>query len=226
MQQGKHDVLSTYQTVNELQVPRALAVAVAQSVFSTSFTLALSGHGDEVKSTIETAVKGGDINSEGELIASKLEDLVLVITVHEVGPGTDVLATLVVRDELQGERIAARGDTIGTLVVGNTFDDAVRGAGVVIRAGRGVPLVAGVAVGVVIRDMEPAPVGIQDNGRFYVRAAFATSSCTFLPGKRRMCLLLLGTRGLRLGKPDEQRRREGGVNHFSLAMINKTLNND
>ena len=174
MQQGKHDVLSTYQTVNELQVPGALAVTISSAVFSTSFTLALSGHGDEVKSTIETAVKGGDINSEGELIASKLEDLVLVITVHEVGPGTDVLATLVVRDELQGERIAARGDTIGTLVVGNTFDDTVLGAGLVIRARRGVPLVAGVAVGVVVRDVDPAPVGIQDDRSLHVRAAPAS----------------------------------------------------
>jgi len=105
--------------VDELDVVGALRIAVTGSVLGTGLVVALvhatiSGHLDEVQSTVQTARQLGNIDVEGELLADKVEHLVLGVGLHQVGTGTDVVTVRALGDELQGQGIAARGDTVGT----------------------------------------------------------------------------------------------------------------
>lgn len=134
----------------ELEVTGALGVAVTGTVLGTGLVVGLAalatvrGHGDEVESRVQTALDGGQVDIEGELVAHQGEHLVLLFAAHEVGTGTDVGAVLVLGDKVQGEGIAAGGDTVGGAVVG-TLDSAVLGA--VVAAGADVgPGIAVVAV--------------------------------------------------------------------------------
>lgn len=94
-------------------------------------------------------------------------------------------------DELEGKSVAAGGDPVGACGVPMSASSPMRCAcashtgvisaieGAVLRARRrvgaqrGVPLVAGVAVVAAVHGMEPAPVGVEDNGMVLGRTALS-----------------------------------------------------
>jgi hypothetical protein len=92
------------------------------SVLGTSLVVALAdatvgGHLDEVESTVQTAGKVGDINIEGKLLVDQVKHLVLGVGLHKVGTGSNVAGVLALGDKLEGQGIAASGDTVGTWTV-------------------------------------------------------------------------------------------------------------
>jgi hypothetical protein len=134
----------------ELEVTGALRVTVSGTVLGTSSVGGLRadttvlGHGDEVQSGVETALDGGQIHVEGELVADEVEGLVAGLVLEEVHTGTDVGAVLVLGHELEVKSVTAGGGTVGALVV-DTLDSAVLSAVLVAGADAG-PLVAVIAV--------------------------------------------------------------------------------
>lgn len=83
-------------TIDELQVARALCITVAGAVFGASLVgrvLRLATifiHGDEVQGTIQATAELGQVNIKGELVAQKLERLVLIDAIHQVKTGANV----------------------------------------------------------------------------------------------------------------------------------------
>lgn len=217
----------TYLTVDELEVTRALGITVTSTVLSTSLVVlvfrqtAISVHGDEVQSAIQAAGKAGNIHVKGKLLVQQLEHLVGVVVLHEIQAGTDVGAG----HKAQGQGIARSSGTVGASVVG-TIESAVSSASGIVGAKSGIPLfiqirmvsygesrarddkayrVTSVAVGVAVNRVNPAPIGIHDNGAALIRAARGGA---LLPGKSRMglCLLcasLLGTNTCHQGREKE-----------------------
>jgi len=143
--------MSTYHTVDELDVAWALRVAVASSVLGTGLVGWESGettigvHLGEVKGAVQTAGKVGNVDVKGKLLIEKLEHLIGRLAGHQVNAGTDVLLGGI-RDEFEGECVTASGDTVGARVV-CTVESAVLRASSTIGTKRAVPGVAGVAVG-------------------------------------------------------------------------------
>ena len=180
-----------YLTVDELDILGALRIAVTGTELRTSLVgrelreTTILSHLDEVKSTVKTAGKVGHVDVEGELLVQELEHLVVGSVLHQVDTGADVGAG----DELEGERIAASGDTVGASVV-STVNSAVLSASGGIRADAGIPSVAGVAVGVARGGVEPAPVSVEHDSSVQGRAA---GSGTLLRGELRVVLSCLGT---------------------------------
>ena len=140
-----------------------------------------------------------DVDVKGELLVEEIEVLIGGIILHEVGPRTDVLAVGIVGDELEGECIAAGGDTIGTAVVG-AVESAILHAGRRVGAESRVPGVSGVAVGVPRGGMDPAPVGIEDD--LAVDSGTPTSLLACLPGESRVGLSRV--RAHLLGRDDSE----------------------
>jgi hypothetical protein len=138
----------TYLTANELDIMRALGVAVASAVFGTRLVVGLGRHATvrshfgEVDGTVETATEVRHIDVEGELLALQLEELIGIILAgrEEVHTGANVGTG----DELERQRVTRSCDTVSARVV-STIKSAVLGAGSTIRAERRVPLIAGVA---------------------------------------------------------------------------------
>ena len=136
----------TYHTADELDVLRALRVAVAGTELGTRVVVSLAHvtggvHGREVDGAVETAGEGREVDVEGELLVEEVESLVGGLVLHEVDTGANVGAGL----EREGERVTGGGDTVGAGVVG-AVESAVLGAGSTVRAEGGVPLIASVAV--------------------------------------------------------------------------------
>jgi hypothetical protein len=105
--------------VDVLDVVGALRIAVTGSELGTGFVVALAeatvgGHLDEVQGTVQTARQLGGVDIEGELLADEVEHLVLGVGLHQVGTGPNVGAAGALGNELQGQSVAARGDTVGT----------------------------------------------------------------------------------------------------------------
>jgi hypothetical protein len=211
--------ISTHLSVDVLDVTGALRVAVASTELGTSLVGGVLGlstilvHLDEVESTIEATRKLGDIDVKGELLVKEVEHLVVVVVLHEVDTGADVGA-LALGDELQGESVAAGGDTIGRLVV-TAFQGTLRSAGRSVGADSGVPGVATVAVGVAVSDVNPSPVGVEgDRGAALGRAATASA---LLPGKLGVDFGGNVTGQLRKGSGSEREREESRTKHLRLS---------
>ena len=111
--------------------------------------------------------------------------LVLVRAIHQVGAGANVGRVLALGDELEVQLVPARGDAIGSAILG-TLDAAAGGAGGSGVADGGVPLVAAVAVCGSGDLVCPAPVRVDgDRGR-HRRAV--TSRCAPGPLQRGVAL--------------------------------------
>lgn len=175
----------THLSFDELQVPRALGVAVARSVLGTGLVgwvgrrSPVGSHLREVEGTVKTARKGVDVNGKGELLIERVEGLVLSVGRQQVVAGADVGP----RNELQGECVAAGRDTIGTRIV-SSVEGAVGSAGDRVGAERSGPGVAGVAVGISTNVVDPAPVGVKGDAAVY-RGATASFGA-LLPGEGRV----------------------------------------
>ena len=170
MSKNRRCEILTYHSVNELDVTRALRVAVSSSVLGTSLVswelgqATVGVHLGEVESTVQTARKVGNIDVEGELLVEKLEHLVGRVACHEVDTRTDVLLGRS-GHELEGEGVTAGRDTVGACINTNqracpsqiessrhtgvvgAIEGTIRRASVGVRAERRVPGVTGVAVG-------------------------------------------------------------------------------
>lgn len=84
-----------------LDIVRALSITVTGTILGTSLVARVLGkttisvHLNEVQSTVETAVKLGNVDVEGELLVEEVEHLVLGVGgVHEVDTATNVLGVL------------------------------------------------------------------------------------------------------------------------------------
>ena len=147
--------------VDPLHVMGALGVAVSGAELGAGLVLgelaeaAVGVHLDEVEGAVEAAVQGGAVSGEGELLVEQVEHAVLGAA-EQVDPGADVGGELALGLEGQRELVAA-GDAdavgVGPVAGANAIDGAVLGAGLGVGAEALVPLVAGVAVDVVI-DLE------------------------------------------------------------------------
>lgn len=69
-------------------------------------------YGNKVEGAVQATANVRDINVKGELVAEELEHLVLVLALHEIHAGPDVLAVPVLRDVLEAERVAVGLDTV------------------------------------------------------------------------------------------------------------------
>lgn len=179
---SEHSKFLSYQTVDELDVTRALRVAVTSSILGTGFVVVILAqatvgvHRCEVESTVQTAREVRDVNVKGELIVEEIEGLVCLVVLHKVHTRANILTG----DKCQGQRVTSGRDTIGTLVVG-AINRAVRSARLIVRAKRLIPLfgivswelghliqttclVTSVAVGGVVDRVSPTPVGVEHDG--------------------------------------------------------------
>ena len=114
----------TYETVDELDIARALRVAVSSTVIGTSLVGRVLGHTTvsrhlrEVDGTVETARQLRHINIEGELLVQQVEHLVLGLGLEEVQAGTDILAIVILLNERQLQGTGFRGgDSVGGLII-------------------------------------------------------------------------------------------------------------
>ena len=145
--------MRTNLSIDELDVMRALGVAVTSPVLGTRLVAGrlghptISVHGNEVEGSVKTAREVGHVNVERELLASQIEHFVLgVRSVHEIDTRADVFGVGAVGDELQSETVSGCGNTIGAAVI-CAVKGTVGSAGFAIGAERGIPLIASVAVG-------------------------------------------------------------------------------
>ncbi len=223
----------TYDTVDELDILRALRVAVARSELGTSFVggeasqSTVGVHLGEVEGTVETAGECRDVDVEGELRVEELEHLVLRLGRHQVDARADVRAG----DELECELVGGRRDACVAKVSSRfhsayeantvcvrvvcTVDCAVLSAGRAVRADGGVPCVAGVAVGVAGGGMDPAPVGVERDATS-VRSAGAASRAG-LPCEGRVGLSGLSTRLLGAGNGEKRESDESGFAEHCIS---------
>lgn len=155
-----------YLAIDKLDILRALRVAIPSAILGTGLVPAerleptILEHLAKVHGAVQPARELGDVHVKGEFLVEEVEQLVLVRAGHEVDSGADILAVVVLLDKLEPQGSGGRGgDAVGAAVVG-AVDGAVLRAGGSVWAGGCVPLVAGVAVGVPVRDMCPAPVGL------------------------------------------------------------------
>lgn len=183
--------------IDELEITRALRVAVSSTVLGTSLVVRELGHATvgshlgEVQSAVETARELRDVDVEGELAVQGVEHVVGRVGVHEVDTRADVLV-VAVGDEVQLELVTAGGDTVGTLVVG-TVQSALLSARSGIITDGGIPGVALVAVIVsavcvlqqvsnvlkrngLPRIMQPAPVSVKYDLSVLLSAAAASTA--------------------------------------------------
>lgn len=207
---GGVPALNVGDTIDELDITRALRVAVTSTVLGTSLVggvgrhTTVGSHLGEVDGTVETAGQLGDVDVEGELLVHQVEHLVLGVGgVHEIDTRADVGTSL----EGEGEGVAAGGDTVSACVVG-TIESAVRCTSGAVRAESGVPCAASVAVGVTGGSVEPAPVSVEDNGTLHGRAAASSGTCS--PFELRVGFSCLGTDLLSTGDSEEGEGDEGG----------------
>jgi hypothetical protein len=199
---------NAYLSGDEFHVLGTLGVAVASPVLGTSLVSAVLAqatvgvHLNEVESAVDTARNLGDIDVEGELLVKEVEHGVFGVGLHEIDSTTNV-SPRALGEELDGQGVTARGNAVGLLVVG-TLESALLGTGSTVRADGGVPGVPGVAVGEAVRDVQPTPVGVEDNLAVALRGAAA--SCTLLPRKTRMGLCYLPANLLAMGDSEKAKR--------------------
>ena len=116
------DEKQTYHTVDELDIPGTLRIAVASSVLGTSLVVrvlrktTVSVHLDEVESTVETTGKLRHVDVESELLVLEVEHLVFRVRGHEVRARSNVLLGRL-GHELEREGIARSGDTVSACIV-------------------------------------------------------------------------------------------------------------
>lgn len=152
-----------------------LCITVSGSNGSSSLVqLALSTillHLREVKRSVHAARELRALNIKGELLASELHHLILVLTfVQKVNPWSDNLSSLIQHGEAHG--ISLGIDTISG-VIRDAFDNAIFRASLLIRADGGIWLVApGAAVELwMILLMNWVGKGVEDNRRLLLLAA-------------------------------------------------------
>lgn len=196
-----------YLAVDELEIPRALRIAVASPVLGTGLVVGELGHTTvgvhlgEVQRAVDTAREARNIDVEGELLVEELEDLVVGVVGHEEDTRTDSIHR-VLSDESEGEGIAAGRDAVGAGVVG-AVKRAVTGACHAVGAGRSVERVAGMAATVSDGHEQPAPVRIEgDAARSLGGAAAALGA--FLPREFGVDFWRLGARLLSEPKGKER----------------------
>lgn len=148
---GRLPALKVADAAKELEVARALRVAVARAVAGAGLVgglvgdAAVGGHGDKVQGRVEAAGNGGQIDIKGEFVADQVKGLVRVGVLEQIHSGPHVRAVFVLSDEAEVQGIARGGDTIGSLVVDTL---SLASIGTVLVAGTGIrPRISVIAVG-------------------------------------------------------------------------------
>ena len=207
---GGFPALDVGDAVDELEVPRALRVAVSRAVFGTGFVGGIAGfaavgvHRHKVDRPVETAGELGDVDVKSEFLVEQVEHGVCILVIHEIDPGSDILL-LRLRDEVQTQRAAGGGDAVGGSIVG-TVDRALFRANFVAGADGGVPFVASIAVGVPIDGVQPAPVCVDSD--LAVDGGAAAGARAGLPGQAGVHFSLLSADLLGLHCRKQRREEE------------------
>src|SRR6185312_3310580 len=87
---------AAHHSVDELDIARALAIAVASTVLGTSLVVwilghaAISVHGHKVQGAVEAAADARDVHVKGKLVAEQGEHLVRLVILHEIQPAANV----------------------------------------------------------------------------------------------------------------------------------------
>ena len=136
-----------YLAVDELQVTRALRVAVSSSELGTSLVVGELGHATvslhlgEVEGTVQATRKLGNIDVKSELLVEELEDLVAGVGIHEINPRAHVgRAISAAGHEFQAQRVARIGNAVGALIV-CAIKSTVCGTGFAIGTKGSIPAV-------------------------------------------------------------------------------------
>jgi hypothetical protein len=163
--------------VDPLAVVRALRVAVAGAVLGASSVgrvlglAAVGVHLHKVQRAVQPARQLGHVDVDGELLVLQLEELVVLLVLHQEGARADVGRVLTGGDEGERERVAIRVDAVRRRVLlVRALDHAVGRAGRRIGAEGRVPQVARVAIVGRAGLVQPAPVGV-DRHRLGLRRA-------------------------------------------------------
>ncbi len=204
--------MKTHLAIDKLDIVWALSIAVTGSVLGAGLVSRVFGlstisfHLREVESSVETAGEVGYIDVEGEFHLLELEHLVGAVAIgHEVNTGPDVGRVWAVGDEFHGEGIAGGRDTVGAAII-TAVESAVLGACGRVGAEGRVPGVASIAVGGSRGGMEPAPVGVKNDGSLVGGATSRGRAC--LPGHRGMGLGSESTSLLAIGHGEEREGQE------------------
>lgn len=186
-----------------------MRVTITSTVLGTSRIgrrlATICSHLREVKGTVKTARKFGDIDVESELFIQEVEDLVVGIISHEVETRTNVLL-LALSDEFQSKSGTGGGDTVCACVV-STIERTVLGTSCAVRTNRSIPFVTSVAVGEVVDAVSPTPVSVE--GDFAVHV-LATTAGAPLPSERWVVFGHVGTDLLAQGNSSEGEGEENG----------------
>lgn len=159
----------TYHTVDKLDIPRTLTIAVPRAILGTRLVPLILGqsailvHRHKVQRPVQPTANLGHVHIKRELVAQQRKHLVLGLVLHQVQPAADVLAVGPVGDKLDAQLVPGRGDAVRARVVG-AVEAAVLGAGLAGGADGGVPFVAAVAVRRGVCEVRPSPVGVDDDG--------------------------------------------------------------
>ena len=147
----------TYKTIDELEILRALRIAVTGSVLSTSLVIRKPGHTTigihlrEIQSTVKTAGMLRYINVEGEFLVEEFELLVRLAILEEIDTRADIVrSSRASSDKVKSQSTAGSANAICARVVGSINGTVLR-AGSIIGAERCIPSVTSVAVGVAAR---------------------------------------------------------------------------
>lgn len=127
----------------------------------------ISIHLHKIQRPVDPAPDVAHIYIERKLPILQLKHLVILAFLpHQIHPRPDIRPGL----EPQRQRIPGRRDAVRALVI-RAIKGTVLGARCRVRAEGGVPGVAGVAVGAVRDGVQPAPVGVEDDGKVVGGAA-------------------------------------------------------
>ena len=208
---------ATYLAVDELDVVRALGVAVAGTVLGAGDVAGEAGlatvsvHLNEVEGAIETTGQVRHVDVEGELLVLQLEHLVGGLVRHQVDTRADIAA----RDKLERERVTAGCDTVGARVVCAVEGTVLRTSGGVGADAR-VPRIAGVAVGVAASGVQPTPVGVENDGS--AQGLASAGRRALLRGQLRVVLGGLSSSLLSVCDGEQGESDEGGGAEHSFGM--------
>lgn len=174
--------------IDELDVVRALRVAVSSAVLGSSLVCRVFGHTtilvhfDEVKGSVQAAGQLRGVDVKGELLVEELEHLVLGIRGHKIQPRTDAPAERTIGDKLKRKSATGRSHSVRAGVV-CSIEGAITSTCFAVRAEGSVPRVATVAVRGFGRLVQPTPVGIERDLGLERRAAAGRA---LLDGQRRV----------------------------------------
>mmetsp|Transcript_38036 Transcript_38036/g.93028 ORF Transcript_38036/g.93028 Transcript_38036/m.93028 type:complete len:203 (+) Transcript_38036:1002-1610(+) len=181
---------------------RALGVTISRPVLRPSLVpviLALPAvriHLHKIQSAIQTTWQLRHVNIECELLVLQLEQLVGLLSIHQIRPAANVARVLTLRHKPQLQLVPVAGDAIWRrpILCRDPVQPAVARASLRIRTIARVPAVPRVAIRAAPHLMQPAPVRVQSHA---LLLCLASALRAHVQSHRQMHVLLLTSHLLR-----------------------------